>query len=225
MGWNEWPRGVEIEPSLYAADFSCLREEIVAVMDAGARIFQFDVGDGHFIEPVTIGPIVLQWISPLVHDREGVLDVHLMTEHPDHHFRAVAEAGGDSVTFHYEAVDDIPGVAARARELGLGVGLAFNPESEPEDVAAAAGDVDLVLCMSIHPGYSGQEFMPEALDRVRRLRALLPGETPIQVDGGVGLENVRALREAGATLLVAGSSVYGEDDPGTAYRTLVAALA
>jgi ribulose-phosphate 3-epimerase len=224
MGWNEWTRGVEIEPSLYAADFSCLREEIVAVMDAGARIFQFDVGDGHFIEPVTIGPIVLQSISPLVHEREGVLDVHLMTEHPDRHFRAVAEAGGDSVTFHHEAVDDIPGVAAQARALGLGVGLAFNPETEPDDVAAVAADVDLVLCMSIHPGYSGQKFMPESLDRIRRLRQRLPGEKPIQVDGGVGLDNVGALVEAGATLLVAGSSVYGGDDPGTAYRTLLAAL-
>jgi ribulose-phosphate 3-epimerase len=225
MSWSEWSRGVEIEPSLYAADFSCLREEIVAVMDAGARIFQFDVGDGHFVEPVTIGPIVLQSISPLVHEREGVLDVHLMTEHPDRHFRAVAEAGGDSVTFHYEAVEDIPGVAAQARELGLAAGIAFNPETEPEDVAAVAGDVDLVLCMSIHPGYSGQKFMPEALDRIRRLRELLPEGKPIQVDGGVGPDNVRHLQDAGATLLVAGSSVYGGDDPGTAYRSLLAALA
>jgi ribulose-phosphate 3-epimerase len=224
MGWTEWARGVEIEPSLYAADFSCLREEIAAVMDAGARIFQFDVGDGHFVEPVTIGPIVLQSISPLVHEREGVLDVHLMTEHPARHFRAVAEAGGDSVTFHVEAVDDVSAVASRARDLGLAVGLAFNPETEPEDAAAAAGDVDLVLCMSIHPGYSGQAFMPEALGRIRRLRELLPAGKPIQVDGGVGLDNVRRLREAGASLLVAGSSVYGGDDPGAAYRRLVKAL-
>ena len=224
MSWNEWSRGVEVEPSIYAADFSCLREDIVSVMDAGARIFQFDVGDGHFVEPVTIGPIVLQAISPLVHDRDGVLDVHLMTEHPDRHFRAVAEAGGDSVTFHHEAVDDIPAVAARARELGLAVGLAFNPETQPEDAAAAADEVDLVLCMSIHPGYSGQKFMPEALDRIRRLRELLPVEKPIQVDGGVALDNVRELRDAGASLLVAGSSIYGGEDPGTAYRQLVTAL-
>src|SRR5919106_4015550 len=120
MGWGEWTRGVEIEPSLYAADFSCLREEIAVVMDAGARIFQFDVGDGHFVEPVTIGPIVLQSISGLVHERGGVLDVHLMTEHPERHFGAVADAGGDSVTFHVEAVDDVADIAARARELGLG---------------------------------------------------------------------------------------------------------
>jgi ribulose-phosphate 3-epimerase len=223
VSWKEWPRGVEIEPSLYAADFSCLREDIVAVMDAGARIFQFDVGDGHFVEPVTIGPIVLQSISGLVHDREGVLDVHLMTEHPQHHFRAVREAGGDSVTFHFEAVDDIPGVAAQARELGLAVGLAFNPETEPEDVAPTTEHVDLLLCMSIHPGYSGQQFMPEALERIRRLHELVP-DKPIQVDGGVGPDNVQELREAGATLLVAGSSIYGTDDPGTAYRKLAAAV-
>jgi ribulose-phosphate 3-epimerase len=224
VSWTEWPRGVEVEPSLYAADFSRLGDEIEVVMDAGAKIFQFDVGDGHFVEPVTIGPIVLQSISPLVHGRGGVLDVHLMTEHPDRHFRAVAEAGGDSVTFHIEAVEDVAAIAARARELGLAVGLAFNPETEPEAAAEAAGAVDLVLCMSIHPGYSGQAFMPEALGRIARLRARLPQEMPIQVDGGVGLENVRELREAGATLLVAGSSVYGEDDPAVAYRRLVEAL-
>jgi ribulose-phosphate 3-epimerase len=224
MGWNDWARGIEIEPSLYAADFSCLREEIAVVMDAGARIFQFDVGDGHFVEPVTIGPIVLQSISGIVHERGGVLDVHLMTEHPARHFQAVAEAGGDSVTFHVEAVDDVRVTAARARELGLAAGLAFNPETEPEDAAAAAGDVDLVLCMSIHPGYSGQEFMPESLSRIRRLRELLPDGKPIQVDGGVGLENAGELREAGASLLVAGSSVYGEEDPAAAYRRLVEAL-
>jgi ribulose-phosphate 3-epimerase len=224
MSWSEWMRGPEIEPSLYAADFSRLGEQIEEVMDAGAKIFQFDVGDGHFVEPITIGPIVAQSISPLVHGRGGVLDVHLMTEHPDRHFRAFAEAGGDSVTFHVEAVDDVAGTVAQARQLGLAVGLAFSPETEPEVAAAAADEVDLVLCMSIHPGYSGQAFMPEALGRIRRLRELLPDGKPIQVDGGVSRDNVRELQAAGASLFVAGSSVYGDDDPGAAYRRLVEAL-
>jgi ribulose-phosphate 3-epimerase len=224
MSWSEWMRGPEIEPSLYAADFSRLGEQIDEVMDAGAKIFQFDVGDGHFVEPVTIGPIVAQSISPLVHGRGGVLDVHLMTDHPDRHFRAFAEAGGDSVTFHVEAVDDVAGTVAQARQLGLAVGLAFSPETEPEAAAAAADEVDLVLCMSIHPGYSGQAFMPEALGRIRRLRELLPDGKPIQVDGGVSRDNVRELQAAGASLFVAGSSVYGDDDPGAAYRRLVEAL-
>jgi ribulose-phosphate 3-epimerase len=217
-------RGAEVEPSLYAADFLRLGEQIEIVMDAGAKIFQFDVGDGHFVEPITIGPIVLQSISGLVHERGGVLDVHLMTEHPAKHFRAVAEAGGDSVTFHYEAVADVPATAREARGFGLQVGLAFNPETSVEAAAAASTDLDVVLCMSIHPGYSGQDFMPEALGRISRLRELLPPSKPIQVDGGVGLENARDLREAGATLLVAGSSVYGENDPGAAYRRLAEAV-
>ena len=109
MSWQDWVRGVEIEPSLYAADFSRLGEQIEVVMDAGAKIFQFDAGDGHFIEPITIGPIVLQSISPLVHERGGVLDCHLMIETPWKHFEAIAKAGGDSVTVHYEACDDLPG--------------------------------------------------------------------------------------------------------------------
>jgi ribulose-phosphate 3-epimerase len=224
MGWNDWVRTVEVEPSIYAADFSRLGEQIETLMRAGARVFQFDVGDGHFIEPITIGPIVLQSISPLVHRLGGALDCHLMVAEPTKHFRAMAEAGGDSVTFHYEAVDDIPGAIRQARELELEVGLAFNPETSPADAAAAADGVDLVLCMSIHPGYSGQPFMPESIDRVRELRGLLPEGVHIQVDGGVGPDNVRELRDAGADLLVAGSSIFGHEDIARAYRRLVQAL-
>jgi ribulose-phosphate 3-epimerase len=224
MGWNDWIRTVEVEPSLYAADFSRLGEQIETLMRAGARVFQFDVGDGHFIEPVTIGPIVLESISPLVHRLGGVFDCHLMVDQPTKHFRAIAEAGGDSVTFHYEAVDDIPGAIRQARELELEVGLAFNPETSPADAAAAADGVDLVLCMSIHPGYSGQPFMPEAIDRVRELRGLLPDGMHIEVDGGVGPDNVCELRDAGADLLVAGSSIFGHEDITRAYRRLVQAL-
>jgi ribulose-phosphate 3-epimerase len=224
MGWNDWIRTVVVEPSLYAADFSRLGEQIETLMRAGARVFQFDVGDGHFIEPITIGPIVLESISPLVHRLGGVFDCHLMVDQPTKHFRAIAEAGGDSVTFHYEAVDDIPGAIRQARELELEVGLAFNPETSLADAAAAADGVDLVLCMSIHPGYSGQPFMPEAIDRVRELRGLLPDGMHIEVDGGVGPDNVRELRDAGADLLVAGSSIFGHEDIARAYRRLVQAL-
>lgn len=223
MGWNDWVRGVEIEPSIYAADFSRLGEQLETLMDGGARIFQFDVGDGQFVEPITIGPVVLKSISQLVHERGGVLDCHLMIVSPEKHFRAIAEAGGDSVTVHYEVCDDLPGVIHQARELGLGAGVAFNPETEPDEVAEAAGGlVDLVLCMSIHPGYSGQPFMPESIPRVRRLRELLPEGVHVQVDGGVGAENVPELVEAGANLLVAGTSVFGQVDIVEAYRRLAA---
>ena len=225
MGWNEWVRTAEIEPSIYAADFSRLGEQIETVMEAGVRIFHFDVGDGHFVEPITIGPIVLKSISPIVHKLGGVLDCHLMVEHPETHFQQIAKAGGDSVTVHFEACEDLPGVIRQARELELGVGVAFNPETGPDDVVAVAGElVDLVLCMSIHPGYSGQPFMRESLSRLRRLRELLPEGVHIQVDGGVGQDNAAEIREAGANLLVAGTSVFGQEDIAEAYRRLVQAI-
>jgi len=152
MAWTEWMRTVEVEPSLYAADFSRLGEQIETLMRAGVRIFHFDVGDGHFVEPITMGPIVLRSIAPLVHQMGGVLDCHLMVDNPTRHFVQIAAAGGDSVTFHYEVVEDVPGTIAAAREHGLEVGVAFSPRTEPEDVAKVAGDADLVLCMSINPG-------------------------------------------------------------------------
>jgi ribulose-phosphate 3-epimerase len=220
VGWDEWVRGPEVEPSLYAADFARLGEQIEILLAAGARIFHFDVGDAHFVPPVTMGPIVLQSISPIVHRAGGRLDCHLMVDQPVRHFEAIAEAGGDSVTFHYEVADDVAGLAAQARDLGLAVGLAFKPETQPEQAAEAAGDVDLVLCMSIEPGYSGQAFMPEAIPRIDRLRALLPEKQHVQVDGGVGADNVSRLREAGADLLVAGTSIFGADDIARAYGSL-----
>ena len=225
MGWRDWVRTVEIEPSLYAADFSRLGEDVEILLRAGVRIFHFDVGDGHFVEPITMGPIVLQSIAPMIHAMDGRIDCHLMVENPVHHFPLFANAGGDSVTFHYEVVEDVPATIALAREHGLQVGVAFNPESEPEDVARVAGDADIVLCMSIHPGSSGQEFMEGALDRIKRLRQALAAEVHVQVDGGIGNENVRSVHEAGATLMVAGAAIFGREDLPRSYRRLVQALA
>ena len=226
MAWEEWIRTVEIEPSLYAGDFANLGEQIDVLLRTGARIFHFDVGDGHFVEPITIGPIVLESIAPLIHTVEGAaIDCHLMVDEPTKHFPQIAEAGGDSVTFHYEVVDDVPATIAVARKLGLGVGVAFNPATDPLDVAKVAGDADLVLCMSINPGYSGQKFMPDALGRIRTLREALPSSIHIQVDGGIGTENIREVHDAGATLLVAGSAIFAREDIQGAYRQLVQELA
>ena len=225
MAWRDWIRGAEIEPSLYAADFSRLGEAIEALLAAGARIFHFDIGDGHFVPPITVGPIVLQWIAPIARGGGGALDCHLMTEAPERHFAAVAEAGGDSVTVHYEACEDPPAVAGLAREHGLQVGLALNPDTPVDAVAASAASFDIVNCMSVYPGYSGQSFIRESLERVARLRELLPAEVAIQVDGGVGPDNVRELRAAGATLLVAATSIFAASDPPAAYRALTEALA
>ena len=225
MAWQDWIRTFEIEPSLYAADFAHLGDQLDLLLRGGARVFHFDVGDGHFVEPITIGPVVLEAVAPRVHAFGGAVDCHLMVDNPTRHFPQIARAGGDSVTFHYEVADDVPATIAAARGHGLQVGVAFNPQTEPEKVAAVAGEADLVLCMSINPGYSGQAFMPDALDRVGRLRAALPESVHVQVDGGVDLTNVRSIRDAGATLLVAGSAIFRHDDPAGAYRRLVQALA
>jgi ribulose-phosphate 3-epimerase len=226
VAWRDWVRTVEVEPSLYAADFSRLGEQIDQLLRAGVRIFHFDVGDGHFVEPITIGPIVLQSISKAIHDAGAFVDCHLMTEHPEKHFRAIAEAGGDSVTVHYEACDDLPAVVRAARAFNLQIGMAFKPETSVAYAAhaALASRVDIALCMSIEPGYSGQEFMPEAYERIKTLRSLLSPDMYVQVDGGIGPENIRAVRDAGASLFVAGSSIFGREDLPRAYRRLVQEL-
>ena len=226
MGWNDWIRTVEVEPSLYAADFSRLGEQIDVLLRAGARVFHFDVGDGHFVEPITIGPIVLQWIAPIIHAGDGYIDCHLMTETPEKHFAQIKRAGGDSVTVHYEASPDLAPVVLEARALDLQIGLAFKPATSAAYAAHAAisSGVDIVLCMSIEPGYSGQEFMPEALDRIRTVRSVLPEHVHVQVDGGIGPENIKSARDAGASLFVAGTSIFGREDLPRAYRRLLEEL-
>jgi ribulose-phosphate 3-epimerase len=198
VSWQDWIRTIEVEPSLYGADFSRLGAQVEVLLRAEVRVFHFDVGD-----------------------------CHLMVDNPERHFAEFQEAGADSVTVHFEACPSLREVVAQAREHDLQVGLAFNPGTSVEQAAAAAleAEVDLALCMSIHPGYSGQQFMPESLDRVRALRELLPAEIPVQVDGGVGPDNIRELHDAGASLFVAATAIFGREDLPRAYRRLVQALA
>jgi ribulose-phosphate 3-epimerase len=227
MPWQDWIRTVEVEPSLYAADFSRLGEQVDVLLRAGVQVFHYDVGDGQFVPPITIGPIVLKDVAPAIHDGGGRVDVHMMTVSPERHFAALAEAGADNVTVHLEACPDLPQVVHLAREQELEVGLAFNPETDPVRAAAVAEElgVDLVLCMSIQPGYSGQEFMPEAIGRIAELRRRLPREVHVQVDGGIGPDNVAAVRDAGANLLVAGTAIFAHEDLTGAYLRLVRDLA
>ena len=224
MAWRDWVRTVEVEPSVYAADFANLGEQVQHLLNSGARVFHFDVGDGHFVPPVTIGPVVLRSIAPMIHRQGGVIDCHLMVDNPAHHFPEIAESGGDSVTFHVEVADDPSAVLAQAREHGLGAGIAFNPGTEVEVAAEAANaGADLCLCMSIVPGYSGQELLEDSYARIERLRSLV--DCYVQVDGGVNQENVRAVHDAGADLLVVGSGIFAREDLPRAYRRLVHALA
>jgi len=226
MGWDTWVGETgEVTPSLYAADFTRLGEQIEALLAAGCRIFHFDVGDGHFIPPVTIGPVVLRSIAPMIHAAGGVIDCHLMVTDPVHHFPEFASSGADSVTFHVEVTPDPRGVGAAARALGLAVGVAFNPDTDLVDAVAFAhtAGAELILCMSIVPGYSGQPFLPESYARIEELAERVA--IPIQVDGGVGEENVAAVRAAGASVFVAGNAVFADPDPVAAYRRIAAAAA
>jgi ribulose-phosphate 3-epimerase len=226
MGWDAWVGETgEVAPSLYAADFTRLGEQIEELLAAGCRIFHFDVGDGHFIPPVTIGPVVLRSIAPLIHGAGGVIDCHLMVADPAHHFPEFAASGADSVTFHVEATGDPRGLGAAARALGLAVGVAFNPDTDVAHAVAfaQAARAELILCMSIVPGYSGQPFLPESYARIAELAELV--DVPIEVDGGVGADNVAAVRAAGAAVFVAGNAIFAEPDPAAAYRRIVAAAA
>jgi ribulose-phosphate 3-epimerase len=224
MAWRDWIRGPEVEPSIYAADFLHLGDQLEALITAGARIFHVDVGDGHFIPPVTIGPVVVESIAPLVHAAGGRVECHLMIDDPVGQFEQIAAAGGDSVTFHREAVADPGDAIAKARAHGLGVGMALKPETPLELAVEVAADLDLVLVMSVHPGFSGQAFLPEAVGRIERLRGLLPERTLIGVDGGVKPDNVAAVRSAGAELIVAASAIFYEDDIAAAYAGLARAV-
>jgi ribulose-phosphate 3-epimerase len=223
--WRDWIRTVEVEPSIYAADMARLGEQVQHLLNAGARVFHFDVGDGHFVEPITMGPVVLRAITPAIHAVGGVVDVHLMVTNPEHHFEQMKAAGGDSVTFHVEATEEPWSAISLARSHGLAVGVAFNPETSVQDALAASLGADLVLCMSIHPGYSGQEFMLDSLPRIRELRAQLHERVVVQVDGGITQENIRMAYEAGAEAFVAGTSIFGREDLNRAYLQLVRELA
>jgi ribulose-phosphate 3-epimerase len=220
--WSDWIRTIEIEPSVYAADPTRLGEQVEILLRCGCRVFHVDIGDGHFVD----GSVVLRSIAPLVHKvAGGALDCHLMVDNPTRHFPLLAAAGADSVTFHYEVVDDVPATIAEARAHGLQAGVAFNPESEPEKVALVSEGADIVLCVSTHPGDSGQAFTAEALDRIARLRAALPEHIHIQVDGGIDYDTVVLARDAGATLFVTDSAIFDRQDLPRAFNRLVRALA
>lgn len=221
MSWTEWTRKIEIEPSIYAADFRRLGAQVEALLDAGARIFHIDVGDGHFIPPVTIGSVLVEALSSPVRERGGRLDCHLMVTNPDEQIPIMVAAGADSVTFHIEASADPQATVELARQEGVGVGVTLNPATSIEALDPVARSVDVALLMSVVPGYSGQRFLPDSIGRLRRLRDRVGPGCKVQIDGGIGADNVAAVSEAGADLIVAGSAIFGTADPAEAYRELV----
>jgi ribulose-phosphate 3-epimerase len=212
-----------VAPSILSADFSKLGEQVATVMDAGARVIHVDVMDGHFVPPITIGPLVAASISDQVHDAGGVVDVHLMIEFPENHIEEFAKAGADSIHIHAEATPHTNRTLSAIRELGCLAGLAINPGTPAEAVSELGDYMDIALCMTVNPGWGGQAFIPESPAKVGRMRELLPESVAIEVDGGVDPSTAGSVSEAGAGLFVAGSAVFGADDPAAAYAAIAKA--
>ena len=207
-----------VAPSILSADFARLGAQIEEVMDAGARVIHFDVMDGHFVPPITIGPLVLSGIADQVHAAGGAVDVHLMIEAPERQIEEFAKAGADSITFHEEATPHANRTLHAIRELGCLAGIAINPGTPAEALSELRGCADIVLCMTVNPGWGGQAFI-ESAAKIERLRALV-GPARIEVDGGIDPGTAGAVAAAGASLFVAGSAIFGSDDPAAAYRAI-----
>jgi ribulose-phosphate 3-epimerase len=222
-----------VAPSILSADFARLGAQVAEVMAAGAKVIHVDVMDGHFVPPITMGPMVVDALSQAVHDAGGALDVHLMIERPERQVADFAKAGADSITIHVEATPHVHYALGAIRDAGCRAGLAICPGTPVEAVSGVAAELDLVLCMTVNPGWGGQPFIAGSPARIQRLRALVelsdrsdPGAEPqcgsavVEVDGGVDVRTVRRCAEAGATLFVAGSAVFGASDPAEAYVEL-----
>jgi ribulose-phosphate 3-epimerase len=212
-----------VAPSILSADFGRLREHVGEVLDAGARVIHVDVMDGHFVPPITIGPLVVSALREQVHEVGGVLDVHLMIEYPERHVAEFARAGADSITFHIEATAHAARTAELIHEHEATVGIALNPATPVESLSEIAQRIDLALCMTVNPGWGGQEFIPTSPGKVQRLRALLnqgmglAEGAAIEVDGGIDPTTAPLCRAAGTSLFVAGSAIFGAPDPVAAY--------
>ncbi|HEX6228826.1 MAG TPA: ribulose-phosphate 3-epimerase [Solirubrobacterales bacterium] len=208
-----------VAPSILSADFSRLGSQVAEVMDAGARVIHVDVMDGHFVPPITIGPLVASSIADQVHAAGGALDVHLMIEAPERHIEAFAEAGADSITFHAEATPHANRTLSAIRDLGCLAGVAINPGTPVEAVAELRGHADIALCMTVNPGWGGQAFIEGSPDKVSRLAPLVGGAR-IEVDGGIDAATAGSVADAGASLFVAGSAVFRAADPAAAYTEI-----
>jgi len=211
---------IKISPSILSADFSRLGEDVRAVDQAGADYIHIDVMDGHFVPNITIGPLVVNALRKVT---DKPLDVHLMIENPDLYIADFAKAGADIITVHQEAVPHLHRTIQLIKSLGKKAGVSLNPATPVETLDVILDDLDLVLVMSVNPGFGGQSFIPSALDKISALRQRITQRglaTELEVDGGVKLDNIREVVAAGADVLVAGSAIFNTND----YAATIAAL-
>jgi ribulose-phosphate 3-epimerase len=218
------PELAGVAPSILAADFSRLGAQVQEVLDAGAGVIHVDVMDGHFVPPITMGPLAVDAIAETVHAAGGLIDVHLMIERPERQVAEFAKAGADSITVHLEATPHVHYALGAVHDAGCRAGLAINPGTPAAAVEAVAGDTDLILCMTVNPGWGGQKFLPGSPAKLEQLRALAPENVVLEVDGGIVADTAATCARAGARLFVAGSAVFGAPDPGAVVREIAAAV-
>jgi ribulose-phosphate 3-epimerase len=212
--------GVRVAPSILSADFARLRAQVAEVLDAGARVVHVDVMDGHFVPPITVGPLVVEALAGQVREVGAMLDVHLMIERPERHLREFVAAGADSITFHAEATPHVAYAAGLLREQGAGVSVAINPATPVGALAEIAGAIDMALCMTVNPGWGGQPFIAHSLEKVKRLRAILGAGVAVEVDGGIDTDTAPRCLQAGANVFVAGTAIFDAPSPGEAYQAI-----